>query len=346
MKEKFYTYCFFAICVGFFLSSCQKEESELIDETPTDTITADSVLGQILLSASQNNGSIDDLIDGNSCFSLKFPITVNVNSQVVLMESLADIQTILLIINQSQTDEDTIELVFPIEIVFEDYSVHMISNLQEMSTTQINCPNFISDTYSCVSFLYPISCYTYNSDSEQTGFVTMNNDGEWYEYLTYLADGIIIAIDYDMTIVMNGELRTVTSNQELTAVMAETDCESITDVIHPEVIELRNIMKDRTWYVSQFLNNGVDETSGYQDYNLDFRDSIAVFAFAGGSVVYGVWIITHQNEELNFALSMDSLFGEVNNDEYKIVVQTENELTFVTKNSDGVVEDTLVLTQN
>jgi hypothetical protein len=346
MKEKFYIFCMFACCIGFLFSSCQKEESVLIDDTPTDTITADSALGQMLLSASQNNGSIDDMIDGNSCFSLNFPMTVYANTQVVEMQSIADIQTIILIFNQSQTDIDTIDIVFPIEIVFEDYSVHTINSLQEMIGLQATCPNVIEDTYSCVSFIYPISCYTYDAESEQTELVTINSDAEWFEYLAYLSEDIFIAIDYDLSIVVDNEAITVTSNQQLADALVDVDCEVNTIEIHPAVIEIRSIMKDGTWYISQFLNDGVDETYFYQGFNLDFRDSITVFAYGGSTVVYGAWIVTHENQELNFDLNMESALSGVNNDAYKVLTQSSDTLTFVSRNSAGNIEDTLVLIQN
>lgn len=346
MKKKFYTFCLFTLCVGFLFFSCQKEETVLIDETPDGTITGNSVLGQMLVSASQNNGGIDDLIDANSCFSLKLPITVHANSQTLIIQSIFDIQTILLIFDQSQSDVDTLEIVFPIEVVYEDYSEDTISSQADMDSLNANCPNFIDDMYSCVEFVYPISCFTYNSSSEQTGLVTMNNNLEWFEYLTYLTDETFIAIDYDMTIIVNNETITIANNLELAAAFAQTDCQVVTTDINPEVDALRNIMKDGTWYISQFLDDGGDETSDYLGYNFDFRDSITVYAYGGSGVVYGVWIVTYQNERLNFEFDMDSPINGADDDDYEVLSQTENKITFITRDSSGNIEDTLVIMKN
>jgi hypothetical protein len=346
MKEKFYTFCLFAVCVGFLFFSCQQEESVLIDETDDETITGNSVLGKMLVSASQNNGGIDDLVDGSSCFSLQLPVTVHVNSQILVVQSIFDLQTIQLIFNQSQNDEDTIEMVFPIEIMYEDYSVDIIHTLTEMESLQVNCPNFIDDTYSCVEFLYPISCFTYNALSEETGLVIMNNDVAWFEYLTYLSDDTFIAIDYDMTILMNNEVITVTNNQELLDAFTQTDCQITASEIHPEVDVLRNAMKNATWHVSQFLNDGVDETSNYLGYNFDFRDSITVYAYGGGGVVYGIWVVTYQNDQLNLEFDMDSPINGADHDDYEVLSRTKDTIIFITRNSSGDIEDTLVFTQN
>jgi hypothetical protein len=346
MIKKLCIFCLFALCVGFLFSSCQKEESVLIDETNDETITGNSILGQMLVSASQNNGVIDDLIDGNSCFSIQLPVTVHVNSQILVIQSIFDLQTIQLIFDQSQNDTDTIEIVFPIEIVYEDYSVDLINSLTDMESLQANCPNFIDDTYSCVEFLYPISCFTYNSLSEQTGLVTMNNNVEWFEYLTYLSEDTFIAIDYDMTILVNNEVITISNNQELSAAFAQTDCQITASVINPEVDALRNIMKDGTWYVTQYLNNGADETLDYLGYNFNFRDSITVYAYGGTGIVYGVWVVTYQNDQLNFEFDMDSPINGADDDAYKVLSQTENTITFITRDSSGSIEDTLIFMKN
>ncbi|HBY69258.1 MAG TPA: hypothetical protein DEG69_16820, partial [Flavobacteriaceae bacterium] len=68
MKRKITLYTFLILCFGLFLTSCQKEETEFIDETDQDeTITSNSTLTNLLLRTSQNPGSNDDIIDGNSC---------------------------------------------------------------------------------------------------------------------------------------------------------------------------------------------------------------------------------------------------------------------------------------
>ena len=333
--------------MSILLTSCQKEEQVLIDETPDETIAANSVLGRMLVSASQNNGGIDDLIDGNSCISITFPITVFANSQTLTIQSISDLQTIELIFNQSQTDIDTLEIVFPIVVVYEDYSQSTVTSQAELDTLLANCPNFIDDTYSCVEFVYPITCFTYNSASEQTGIVTMHNDFEWFEYLNYLTDDIYIAIDYDMIIIVNGETITISNNLELEAAFAIVDCQnSTTVIINPEVEILRDIMKDGSWYISQYLDDGDDETADYLGYSFDFRDSITVYASNGSGVVYGIWIVTYQNGQLNFEFDMDSPINGADDYDYEVLNQTENKITFITRDSSGNIEDTLVFMKN
>jgi len=71
--------------------SCQKEKEEFIDETnDEETITLDSILTGMLISASQNNGYIDNIIDGSGCVSIQLPVTVFANDQEVIIEDESD----------------------------------------------------------------------------------------------------------------------------------------------------------------------------------------------------------------------------------------------------------------
>ncbi|MFT4669618.1 MAG: hypothetical protein ACI9DK_003154, partial [Vicingaceae bacterium] len=124
------------------------------------------------------------------------------------------------------------------------------------------------------------------------------------------------------------------------------DCQITASVINPEVDALRNIMKDGTWYVTQYLNNGADETLDYLGYNFNFRDSITVYAYGGTGVVYGVWVVTYQNDQLNFEFDMDSPINGADDDAYKVLSQTENTITFITRDSSGSIEDTLIFMKN
>ncbi len=82
---------FLISCLLLVFSSCQKEKEEFIDETnEEETITLDSVITGMLLSASQNNGYIDDIIDGSDCISVALPVTVFANGQKVIVEDESD----------------------------------------------------------------------------------------------------------------------------------------------------------------------------------------------------------------------------------------------------------------
>ncbi len=345
MKEKFYAPLVFILCFGFLFSSCQKDGTEYNDETDDgQAITADLVLTKMLISASQNNGSADDIIDGSSCMSIVFPFDVVVNNQGLTMESLADVDLVQVIFDEFPDDTDIVDIVFPISVVYEDYSQIEISNQAELVSIITNCPNFIDDTYSCMEFIYPISCFVYNSLNEQTGFITLNNDLDWFAYLNYLEEDIVVAIDYQMTILFNGEVVQVFNNQQLMDAFTLVDCEAGNGSggVDPEIEAFRNVMKDGIWNISQFLNNGVDETLGFIGYDFTFLESITVYASNGMVNINGIWFLTSEGGELNFNFNMESPINGANDEDYKVLQFSDTEITVVTRDSSGNIEDTLV----
>lgn len=344
MKEKFYAPLVFILCFGFLCSSCQKGGSEYNNEIDDgQTITVNSVLTKMLISASQNNGSADDIIDGASCMSVVFPFNIFVNNQALTIDSLVDIDFAQAIFDEDPNDIDTVDIVFPISVVYEDYSQIVISDQAELISIITNCPNFIDDTYSCLEFIYPISCFVYNSSNEQTGFITLNNDLDWFAYLNYLEEDIVVAIDYEMTILFNGETVHVFNNQDLSNAFTIVDCEAGDgDVVDPEIEAFRNVMKDGIWQIDQFLDNGVDATSDFIGYNFDFLESITAYASNGSLSVNGIWFLTSEGGELNFNFNMESPINGANDENYKVLQLSDTEITVVTRDSSGNIEDTIV----
>ena len=105
------------LLIGFAFTSCQKEDEEFIDLENEETVTANSVLTNLLIRSAQNFGIIDDLIDGNSCATIKFPFTVIANGQKVTLQNEDDFDIIEDIFNQFPNDQDTLEIVFPITLI-------------------------------------------------------------------------------------------------------------------------------------------------------------------------------------------------------------------------------------
>ena len=131
------------LCLVLFVAasfwSCQKEERKFIDETDNETITSSSDLTLLLLRTSSNNGLIDDLIDENSCASVAYPFSVIANGQQVLLESSDDIQTVEQIFDQFPNDTDTLELIFPISVVLNDFTVLTVNNEEELQALRDAC---------------------------------------------------------------------------------------------------------------------------------------------------------------------------------------------------------------
>lgn len=348
MKKRILNTVILLLVATVLLCSCQKEASVLVDETDEEeVIIANSVLARMLISASQINGSVDDIIDRSPCTSVVLPITVVANNQEVVVDTLEDLLIIQGIWDLYPTDIDTLVINFPITIILEDYSEVEIENQVDLLDAVEDCQNLIEDTYTCVDFNYPISCFTYNSANEQTGRVTLEDNRAWFFYLNYLDMDTSIAIDYAMEMVIDGEVVQVNNNQELAEAFGAVDCEIDTGIpLDPAIVELRDRMKDGTWYVAQFLDDGADETAVFSGWDFSFIESVNVYASKGSQAVYGIWVVTIDDDELNFEFDMDSPIHAADENDYKVLSQTDDEIIFVSFNGDGTVDHRIKFNKN
>lgn len=114
----------------------------------------------------------------------------------------------------------------------------------------------------------------------------------------------------------------------------------------PDPQELRDILESGTWYIEKFLDDGDDETSDFNGYDFNFYNNETVYATNGTEYVYGIWIITVIGQELNFEFDMDSPINGADDDKYKVLQYTPTSVTFITRNSQGEIEDTLIFKKN
>lgn len=271
--------------VLLFMASCQKEDKELIDDTNNpETFTSGSNLTQILISASQNNGSLDNIIDGSDCISVVYPIQVVANGQQVTLQSIDDISLVEDIFNQFPNDTDALAIVFPITVTTENFEQIVVENQTALDALIASCNNAISDTYNCVDFVYPITCFIYNEANEQINTIIFNNSIEWFEYLIYLQPGTYVSIDYPMSVIVNGQTIVVNSNQELSAAIAQADCNSGGSSIS----EFETVLTTGVWYVTYFFDD-FDETADFADYEFNFASDGTAGATNTAGTTPGTW---------------------------------------------------------
>ncbi|PIQ17954.1 MAG: hypothetical protein COW66_08965 [Flavobacteriaceae bacterium CG18_big_fil_WC_8_21_14_2_50_34_36] len=286
------------LLMSFVFFSCQKEESEFIDTTPVDTITANSVLATLLQNASQNSGSIDDFIDGTPCSSIQFPYQVIINGQTIIITDATDLAGIA-------NTTSPITIVFPITVVFEDFSTLLVINQQELDALVILCQS-LDDSISCLDIVYPITFFVFNSNNEQTGTVVITSDAQLFIFLTTLEDGLFLAIDYPITVILSdGTSVVVTSNNQLQDLI-----ENCVDIIiddNPLPIELETVLTTDSWFVSFFFDDQ-DETSDFAGYEFVFHTDGTASVTLDAVSTPGTWSVTSSSEGqlkliLNFGLN-------------------------------------------
>ena len=73
---------------ALWLGSCQEEFEEVNTSNTTGaSFKATSETGVLIDNTSSLDGSLDNIVDGSSCFALNFPYTVNVNRLDITIDS-------------------------------------------------------------------------------------------------------------------------------------------------------------------------------------------------------------------------------------------------------------------
>ena len=145
-------------------TSCQKEETTVIEPEEEETLTPNSNLVNLMTSITSHDGSVDDVLDNANCFSVNLPVTVNVNGVSVTIDTLEDLEILEGILNEFDDDDDVLEFLFPITIMFNDYSEIVIENEIELNTFVDGCFNQNDDVIECIDFQYPIEFSIFNTD--------------------------------------------------------------------------------------------------------------------------------------------------------------------------------------
>ncbi|HBL78800.1 MAG TPA: hypothetical protein DDZ79_02080 [Aequorivita sp.] len=299
MKKTYFLRLILLVFLGVFIFSCQKEEEEHIDETEEETINSNSQLTDLLLRTSQSPGAYDDIIDGNSCASVILPVTVIANGQQVTVNTPEDINIIKDIFNLFPNDTDTLEIMFPISLELFDYTQVTINNQADLDALAATCD--IADAeIGCLNIVYPISFFTYNTNQQQTGTVTITNDWELFDFLHRLGPDDFISLDFPITVQLeDGSSVEVNTNQQLQALIV--DCVANTNEDPIDISQFEEDLTTGIWYVDYFFND-YDETDNYAGYEFTFALDGTAQSVKSGVVISGTWALVE-----NFRL--DLFFG-------------------------------------
>jgi len=299
LKKTYFLRLILLVFLGVFIFSCQKEEEEHIDETEEETINSNSQLTDLLLRTSQSPGAYDDIIDGNSCAAVILPVTVIANGQQVTVNTPEDINIIKDIFNLFPNDTDTLEIMFPISLELFDYTQVTINNQADLDALAATCD--IADAeIGCLKIVYPISFFTYNTNQQQTGTVTITNDWELFDFLHRLGPDDFISLDFPITVQLeDGSSVEVNTNQQLQALIV--DCVANTNEDPIDISQFEEDLTTGIWYVDYFFDD-YDETDNYAGYEFTFALDGTAQSVKSGVVISGTWALVE-----NFKL--DLFFG-------------------------------------
>lgn len=339
-----FIWCGITLLIALSFTSCQEEFEELTQGNDEETISATSSTAVLMEQTSSNDGSYDNIVDQGSCMAINFPYVVSVNGLEVTIDSRADIAIIKSIVAELNSDDYTLEIVYPITVTLSDYTEIEVNSKEQLVSLAQECKDGDNDDdIECVDFVYPITLYTFDASLSQTGAVEVNSDFQLRRFFIGKGDSDFISIDFPITLKLYDETEVVVNSvSELAATLesAKDACDEDDDNDYFDndftQEELNAYLVLCPWLVNEIDLTDVTEADRYVDYTLNFFENGTVIARSRvGAAIEGTWITTVNDSgaqvQLNFDLLVDfSLTWKV----YKL---QEERIKFFAENQSRII---------
>lgn len=301
-----------------FLLSCQNEIDEQ-DSNNQGTVTKVSPLASYMQRVAMVPTVQDNVIDGSSYCTIKFPYTITVNNQQIGLNSTADFQKVFDNINASNTDDDIVRIDFPVTMVYYNYIEKLIPNQADFDTL-IDYWNLYPDLLSKINGLkinYPITINSYNSANQVAGSTEIVSDQSFYNFIKNLNDSQYISLKYPVSVVdYNYQTKSINSNFDFENAIkyAIDNC--------PEnniaTLDFDGTIVKGSWTIPYFFDES-DKTASYSGYSFVFKNDKSVVASKNGSSETGQWECSMQYGVKQLKLNFSSgLLSGLNNNSWKL----------------------------
>jgi hypothetical protein len=306
------------LLLSLTLFSCRKEEMEII-EPPQEEVLANSV-ADLLQRTATNDGSYDNILDGASCFNIQLPVTVIANGIEVVVENEDDIDLVEAIFDEFDGDTDTLEIIFPITIVLEDFSEVTITNQSELNAAASQCggENEIDDDIECIDIQYPITASIFNQSNELIETIVISSDEELYDFLEDIDPTTIVTFEFPITLVLfDGTTLQVNNFNELATAIAnaEDSCDeddnndpNDDDCTDCSTQQLTDVLTGCTdWIIDRLERNDEDLEDIYVGYNFNFDTSGGLTVTTNGNTFNGTWSASGSGNNIDVTINVTGL---------------------------------------
>ncbi|TRX16318.1 hypothetical protein [Flavobacterium franklandianum] len=331
--------------LGF--TSCQSEIDNVEGDNP-NTNSANSTTTTNLKRASMYDGSSDDFLDGASCSSIVLPAVAKVNGVQVSILTQLNYQQVISILGQSNTNQDTVVLQFPLRVKLSNYTEVTANNQSEYNAILNACSSAQSgsqDAVSTVDISFPITILTYNATLVQTGSVVITSKQELYAYMSNVSSTEFYSVKYPISTTIEGESKsTVNSDAQFQSTIdAAIKVKAAKAAAAENSKKLETILVNGKFKVDSFISAGVNSATNYKEYTLYFANNLAVTAVTVlNTTVNGTYAASSEIDvllKLNF--SGNASFILLNNT-WKVTSFTSSTITMQSSTNAAV---TLVLKQ-
>lgn len=298
--KKYFKSAMFAslLVVALSFTACQKEYEPILETSEEETMTANSAAASLMTNMVSNDGSFDNIVDGASCFDIRFPYTVSVNGLDITINSKEDLQLIEEIFDALDEDNDILDIIFPVTITMADYSEITIESLAELREHAAECiEGGGDDDIECIDVVYPITFFTFDTEQQQTGTFELQSDKEVRRFFAGLDMNDIISLQFPVSFELyNGEKVTVNTISELreTIERAREACDEDDDDDHNDddftKERLDNHLVECPWLVKEVKRDNQYASDQYADYLMNFKeDGSVTVKDREGNVLEGEW---------------------------------------------------------
>tara|TARA_R110002050_G_scaffold16719_1_gene50525 strand:+ start:179439 stop:180509 length:1071 start_codon:yes stop_codon:yes gene_type:complete len=293
---------FLLLLLIMLITSCRQEESQFEGIPPEERLQLGSNVANLLIRTTMNDGSIDNIIDNASCISVKLPVNVIVNSTPVEVLSSEDFDLIQDIFDESDTDEDTVEIQFPATIIFSDYTEVPVLNADDFQVFVANCggEDQNDDDIECVDLQYPIVISLVNTASGMIDTVTLVNDKKLFRFVKDLEENDVVTINFPVTVILSdgNEVAAVDQNQlENTIETYKDSCDendnndfdvNCAACTIEDLLDLWSSCSE--WKVDKLFRDTNSLQNQYKDYSFNFLDDGSVIASSDSDTFLGTWV--------------------------------------------------------
>lgn len=267
--------------------SCETEESG-VKSAPENNLVANTSLRGKLMRVVQSPTSADNLIDGSSCFAIQFPFSVIANGQQVDLTSEDDYQQVRDIWNESYSDEDTVTIVFPVDVTYSDYSEATITSQPEFDAIVSNCTG--QTELSCMQLQFPLNVKTYDSENLLAESFDLETKKAMYMFLRDINAYSAATLDYPLPFTIpDGSVVTPSGNAELEGLIDSHAAECHVEI---PAVNFEDVIIQGTWSIDYFFS-GADQTVDYEQYAFDFNADGSIAISGGDMPIMGLWGTTN-----------------------------------------------------
>lgn len=326
----------FALLLVVFFTACQTESSTEVHSTK-ETITKTTPLSTYVQRVAMQTTSQDNIIDNSSCFMIKFPYVVTVNSVQITIKSSSDYVLVQNNINAHSYDNDIVYIQFPVVVVLNDYSEKNLANQTAFNTLISECQTNSNSfgKINCITITYPIVITIYDSNNQIASTNSLTNDQSLFNFFNNLNSNQFLAINYPINITnSNGVTVVITDNSQFEDnIKAALD--NCVQNVNPS-LDFLKILTSNSWKLTYCFYDNYEITSNYNGYIFVFNSNYKVVATKSGIIYNGTWSTKVDNGVRELAIKFETDKFDKLSEDWKVFEFNDSQLRF--RHSDGINE--------